>query len=246
MLHNGGQAIVVDPGQAQPVIDALQQYQLQLAAILITHHHADHVAGVDALRPLLAASAGHVFGPAKEDIPQPYKPVREGDTLSLLGLQVHVFDVPGHTAGHVAYHLPEQSGLSTGIIFSGDTLFSGGCGRIFEGTPAQMWHSLEKLAALPAQTRVCTAHEYTLANLRFALAVEPENQATLNYQTRCQQLREEGKPTLPSTIQTELAINPFLRVKEPTVIRAAQTRDPSVQDAASVFTVIRQWKDNFK
>ena len=243
MLHNGAQAIVVDPGDAQPVKEALQHYQLQLSAILVTHHHADHVAGIEVLRPLLN---GKVYGPAKENIPKPYEPVQEGDTLSLLGLQIQVLDVPGHTAGHVAYYLSEQSGLSEGIVFSGDALFSGGCGRIFEGTPAQMWHSLEKLNALPGQTRVCSAHEYTLSNLRFARAVEPDNQAILDYQVRCQKLRDENQPTLPSSIKLEQAVNPFLRVKEPSVIRAAQAYDPSAQDDTSVFTAIRKWKDNFK
>lgn len=248
MLHNGVQAIVVDPGHTQPVVDALVQYNLQLAAILVTHHHADHTAGINALRPLLE---GHVFGPAREDIPKPYQPVQQGDMLSLLGLQVQVLEVPGHTAGHLAYYLSAQNlgepnELTEGIVFTGDTLFSGGSGRVFEGTRQQMWHSLEKLAALPASTRVCAGHEYTLSNLRFARVVEPDNEVLRDYQAHCQQLRDQNQPTLPSTIRMELAINPFLRVKEPSVIRAAQKYYPEAQDAVSVFTVIRKWKDHLK
>lgn len=243
MLHNGRQAIVVDPGEAPPVIATLKQKQLQLTAILITHHHADHTAGIESLRPLLH---GHVWGPAKEAIASPYEPLTEGKPLSLLGLQIQVLDVPGHTAGHIAYYLPSQPNLKTGIVFSGDTLFFAGCGRIFEGTPQEMFLSLQKLSSLPDTTRLCCAHEYTLSNLHFAQQVEPENRLIANYLTYCEKLRQENKPTLPSLINTEKAINPFLRVKQADVRNAIQTHDPdTADDKIALFTALRQWKDHF-
>jgi hydroxyacylglutathione hydrolase len=159
-------AVVVDPGDAAPVLQALAKEGLKLAAILVTHHHADHVGGV---RELHLTTGAPVFGPAREDVPAPFTPVMQGDALELLGQSVEVLDVPGHTAGHVAYFLPNAA--PSPVLFCGDTLFSGGCGRIFEGTPAQMLASLDSLAALPASTQICCAHEYTVSNLRFALTV---------------------------------------------------------------------------
>jgi hydroxyacylglutathione hydrolase len=179
------QAVVVDPGDAAPVLQALRAHGLTLAAILVTHHHADHVGGVQTLRD---ATGAEVWGPAREDIPGPFTPVMAGDTLHLLGQRVQVLDVPGHTRGHVAYVLPDAP--EAPVLFSGDTLFSGGCGRIFEGTPAQMLASLDSLAALPPDTRVCCAHEYTLSNVRFALDVEP----TWRTANNC---ANKGKPPCP-------------------------------------------------
>ena len=202
-------AVVVDPGDAAPVLQALAQKGLTLAAILVTHHHADHVGGV---RELHDATGAQVFGPAREDVPAPHTPVMDGDALTLLGQTVRVMDVPGHTAGHVAYFLPDAPDAP--VLFCGDTLFSGGCGRIFEGTPAQMLASLDRLAALPGDTRVCATHEYTLSNLKFALAVEPENAALIAYEKSCQVRRSQLQPTLPSRISQELMINPFLRTRE--------------------------------
>lgn len=245
MLHDGRQAIVVDPGAAAPVADALRARGLSLAAILVTHHHADHVGGLAELAPLLEGqSPGLVWGPAREKMPVPVVKVAEGSRFDLLGLDVRVLDVPGHTAGHVAY-VVTQAGRAP-WLFCGDTLFSAGCGRLFEGTAEQMHQSLEKLAALPSEARVCCAHEYTLANLRFAQAVEPHNTAALEYEARCKARRAEGAWTLPSTIATERAVNPFLRAREPEVIASARAHGaPAAATSTDVFAALRQWKNNF-
>ena len=245
MLHDGQRAVVVDPGVAQPVLDALgepgAQGSLQLEAILVTHHHADHVGGVDVLRN---ATGARVYGPARETIPEPLMRLAQGDHVEVLGLQFDVIDVPGHTAGHIAYYAPAVGGAP--LLFCGDTLFSGGCGRLFEGTPAQMLASLDALAALPPATRVCCAHEYTLSNLRFALAVEPGNAELINYARQCQQQREQGQPTLPSTIGTERAVNPFLRSRQPAVAQAVRAHAPSAYDEVAVFAALREWKNSFR
>ena len=238
-------AVVVDPGDAPPVLEALARERLTLVAILVTHHHADHIGGVDALRQ---ATGAQVFGPAREDIPNPFTPVMDADHLELLGHKVQVIDVPGHTAGHVAYFVaaaPEGP-----VLFCGDTLFSAGCGRVFEGTPAQMLASLDTLAALPGNTRICCAHEYTLSNLRFASAVEPHNRALHTYTTHCQALRAQGRPTLPALLATELQINPFLRTRHPDVRHAvahhAGLGNTHTTDDVAVFAALRQWKNDFK
>lgn len=242
MLHDGRQALVVDPGESAPVELALAARGLVLAGILVTHHHADHVGGVDALRTRLH---GPVYGPAREDIPQPYLHVQGGDALELLGLQFQVIDVPGHTAGHIAYFC-EQPGDSPPILFCGDTLFSGGCGRLFEGTPAQMHDSLARLAALPGNARVCCAHEYTLPNLRFAHSVEPHNSELEAYTARCEALRARGLATLPSSIAQERRINPFMRCDQPEVIAAAITHGAPSPSEVDVLAALRQWKNNFR
>ena len=245
LLHDGKHALVVDPGDAEPVIRFLAQHELQLESILVTHHHADHTGGVDALRQNCNAK---VYGPAAERIPQPFTPLRSGDTVHALGVNFQVLDVPGHTAGHIAFYAPACNidGTSKPLLFCGDTLFSGGCGRLFEGTPAQMLASLEKLAALPGNTMVCCTHEYTLSNLRFAMAVEPDNADLAAYQARCTRLREEGVPTLPTSIAQELLINPFLRTRQATIMAAARRFDASAHDNSSVFAAIRQWKNQFQ
>jgi hydroxyacylglutathione hydrolase len=238
-------AVVVDPGDAAPVVQALAKEGLTLAAILVTHHHADHVGGVSELHQ---ATGAPVYGPAREDVPAPFTPVMHGDNLTLLGQTVRVLDVPGHTAGHVAYFLPDTP--KSPVLFCGDTLFSGGCGRIFEGTPAQMLASLDSLAALPTHTRICCAHEYTLANLRFALAVEPDNIDLQTYTAQCQQLRAQGTPTLPAQLGNELHINPFLRARHPSVrLAVAQHAGLSAleqTDDVAVFAALRQWKNDFR
>ena len=244
LLHDDRQAIVVDPGDAAPVAAALDALGLALAAILVTHHHADHVGGVAALRPRLQGNGPQVWGPARETIPQPCTPLTDGDSVELMGLQFQVMAVPGHTAGHIAYFLPAGPGREP-IVFCGDTLFSGGCGRLFEGTPAQMHRSLGRLAVLPGDTRVCCAHEYTESNLRFAAAVEPHNSDLAAYTAHCRALRAQGRPTLPSTIAQERAINPFMRCDSTAVIAAAQHRGAADRSGPAVLGALREWKNQF-
>jgi hydroxyacylglutathione hydrolase len=241
MLHDGREAVVVDPGDAAPVIAALDELQLALAAILVTHHHADHVGGVDALRPRLQ---GPVYGPKREHIPTPFVPLTDGDAVSVLGLRFDVIDVPGHTAGHIAYF--HDAAGEAPLLFCGDTLFSGGCGRLFEGTPEQMHHSLSRLAALPGGTRVFCTHEYTLSNLKFARAVEPHNDDLAAYTAWCESQRAQGLPTLPSTIAQELRINPFLRCGLPAVAQTARLHGAAADDPTPVFAALRRWKNEFR
>ncbi len=241
LLHDGGNALVVDPGDSEPVFAALKQHNLKLSAILVTHHHADHVGGVAQLRE---ATGAIVYGPALERIPEPLVRLAGNQQVEALGISFRVIDVPGHTGGHIAYFAEDVNG--TPLLFCGDTLFSGGCGRIFEGTPAQMLASLDKLAALPPTTRVCCAHEYTLSNLRFAREVEPGNAELAKYQRECESLRAEGLPTLPTSIATERAINPFLRSREHEVTQSVQGQAANATDEVAVFAALREWKNNFK
>lgn len=242
LLHDGQRAVVVDPGDAEPVLQVLQQHGLKLEGILVTHHHADHVGGVPALR---AATQAPVWGPAYEKIPEPVQRVQGGDTVNILGGPWQVIDVPGHTSGHIAFF--SDKALPQPVLFCGDTLFSGGCGRLFEGTPAQMQASLDALAALPGNTLVCCAHEYTISNLRFAQEVEPNNAQLAQYVKHCKELREKNLPTLPSTVQTEREINPFMRSRQADVIASAARFDPQLKshEPASVLAALRQWKNVF-
>ena len=238
LLDNGRTAAVVDPGDAEPVLRHLQTHQLALSAILVTHHHGDHIGGV---ADLLARYQVPVFGPAGEDIPDLTFRLREGDSITVpgLGLAFSVLDVPGHTAGHIAY-------VGNGMLFCGDTLFACGCGRLFEGTAAQMAASLAKLAALPGDTRVYCAHEYTLANIRFAEAVEPGNSALRERKVREIQKREKGIPTLPSSIALECDTNPFLRGTAPEVVAAAErAAGRKLRQPQEVFGALREWKNHF-
>jgi len=231
--------VVVDPGDAAPVERMLAERNLTLSGLLITHHHADHVGGV---ADLLRQRPIPVFGPAGEAVPGNPTRLREGDhvDLSALGLEFTVLDVPGHTAGHIAY-------VGHGAVFCGDTLFSAGCGRLFEGTPEQMHASLSKLAALPAETLVYCAHEYTLSNLKFGLAVDPDNDAATRYQAHCHELRERDEATIPSDIRRERNVNPFLRCDDKTVKQAAEAHaGRKLHSHTEVFAVIRQWKDGFR
>ena len=245
MLREAQRAVVVDPGEAAPVLAALQADGLQLEAILVTHHHADHTGGVAELR---AATGCRVIGPAAEAVPEPAERVSGGDTVTVLGVSFQVIDVPGHTAGHIAFFSADAGGAP--LLFSGDTLFSGGCGRLFEGTPAQMLRSLDTLAALSGDTRLCCGHEYTISNLTFARAVEPHNTALADYAARCQALRDDGRPTLPSDLRTERAVNPFLRSRTRDVIDAVRRHAPtdpvSEGDEVGVFAALRQWKNEYR
>ncbi len=242
MLHDGQRALVVDPGDAQPVLEALQRSCVQLEAILVTHHHPDHTAGVQALR---AATGAQVFGPAKESMPEPLTRLLDGDLLPVLGLTFQVIDVPGHTAGHIAYYCERTDTAAAPLLFCGDTLFSAGCGRLFEGSPAQMLASLDRLAGLPDATRVCCAHEYTLGNLKFAGAVEPSNETLTAYTATAQTLRKNQQPTLPSSILLERQINPFLRTRQTAVIQSVQAFDASASGEVGIFAALRQWKNQF-
>lgn len=234
-----GKVVVVDPGQAAPVQAALQEHGWEIGAILLTHHHGDHVGGVAELRQSCAVP---VYGPALEALPVEVRRLKGGDGVRLenLGLTFDVLDVPGHTAGHIAY-------VGHGAVFCGDTLFSAGCGRLFEGTAAQMTDSLSKLAALPAGTRVYCAHEYTASNLRFAREVEPQNEEIRRYTDWCRSQRENNRPTLPSTIRRELQVNPFMRSHTESVKRAAESKSGrKLQNTTEIFAVVRQWKDGFR
>jgi hydroxyacylglutathione hydrolase len=243
MVHDGQRAFVVDPGDAAPVMAALDAGPLTLAGILVTHHHADHVGGVDELRSRLQ---GPVYGPKAERIPEPFVPLAEGDTIDLLGLRMQVIEVPGHTAGHIAYYAERGGAGAEPWLFCGDTLFSAGCGRLFEGTPQQMHASLQRLSGLPGVTRVMCTHEYTLANLRFAQTVEPGNAAVAAYRAWCEAQRAAGEPTLPSSIEREQRINPFLRCSEPAVVEAGLREGATGSSPVAVFAALREWKNRFR
>jgi hydroxyacylglutathione hydrolase len=235
-LRNARHAAVVDPGEARPVLEYLQREGLELAAILATHHHPDHVGGIPGL---LAEWRVPVYGPKGEPIATLTRPVGEGDEVRIpeLGISLSVLDIPGHTRAHIAYYGVES-------LFSGDTLFACGCGRLFEGTPEQMMASLSKLAALPDATKVYCGHEYTLANIAFAQQVEPRNAALAARLERDGKLRAAGKPTLPSTLGEERATNPFLRWREPAVVESANKYLGSrVSDPVRVFAALRDWKN---
>jgi hydroxyacylglutathione hydrolase len=237
-LENGTHAAVVDPGDAAPVESFLEKRNLQLAAVLATHHHADHVGGLPAL---VAHWRCPTFGPAHEVPSGIDTRLAEGDRMTIprLGVALGVLDIPAHTAGHIAF-------VGEDMVFCGDTLFACGCGRLFEGSAAQMADSLAKLARLPAATRVYCGHEYTLANIRFAEAVEPDNRKLAERKVRESAKRERGAPTLPSTIGEELATNPFLRCAEPEVVASAERHaGRKLGDPVAVFAEIREWKNSF-
>jgi hydroxyacylglutathione hydrolase len=237
-LRDARHAAVVDPGEATPVLDYLARENLKLVAVLATHHHPDHVGGI---AEILRHHRVPVYGPKNEPIETLTRAVGGGDKVEIpeLGAKFDVLDIPGHTRAHIAYY-------GGGALFCGDTLFACGCGRVFEGTPEQMHASLSKLASLPDETLVYCGHEYTLANIGFAKAVEPGNTALDKREARDRKLREAGKPTLPSTLGDEKATNPFLRVAHPAVIESANKYlGARVSDPVRVFAAIRDWKNKF-
>ena len=235
-IHDGQHCVLVDPGSAAEPLAFLKRQALKLAGILLTHHHHDHIGGVD---EILARHPVPVIGPQDPRIPGLERRVVEGDTITFdqPALELAVLETPGHTSSHIVFHNAE-------MLLAGDTLFSVGCGRLFEGTPEQMQTSLDKLAPLPDRIRLYCAHEYTLDNCRFALQVEPENAELKQRAEQVKELREAGQITLPTTLGEERATNPFLRTRQPTVIAAAQQREPGTDNTpAAVFGVIRRWKD---
>jgi len=241
LIHDARHAVIVDPGDAAPVLAALQDLGLSLVAILLTHHHPDHVGGVPRL---LERYQVPVHGPRKEAIATVSHPLEGGDSVAIpeLGLRFEVLDVPGHTRGHIAYLSREQ-----GWLFCGDTLFAGGCGRLFEGTPQQMIASLASLARLPDDTQVYCAHEYTLSNLRFAREVEPGNAALGERIAREQDKRARDIPTVPSSIGLEKATNPFLRHTEPEIVQRLQDSGKlGGADPVAAFAALREWKNNYR
>jgi hydroxyacylglutathione hydrolase len=238
VLHDAasGRTAVVDVPDAAPILDALKDRDWRLSEILITHHHDDHIQGVEALR---AATGAKVLGAAADAhrLPRLDLALTEADSVSIGGEVAHVIDVPGHTVGHIAFHFPESR-----LAFTGDSLMSGGCGRLFEGTPRQMWDSLSELAALPPDTLVCSGHEYTASNLRFALTLEPDNPALISRCAEAAARRARAEPTVPVVLRTELETNPFLRAPLPALKAAVGLPDA---DAATVFAEIRARKDKF-
>ncbi len=230
------QAMVVDPGQAEPVLQVLDQKGLQLAAILVTHNHWDHVNGIETL---LERYSIPVFGPASDSIPQLTHPCIEGDEINIGELDLRVLDVPGHTSNHIAF-------FGHNTLFCGDTLFAAGCGRLLGGTAAQLHDSLKKISQLPLTTHICCAHEYTIANLKFAKAVEPGNSQIEQRSAIEAQKRQQGLATLPSMLKLELETNPFLRCQVDEVIASAEKfAGKTFVNEAEIFKTLRYWKDTF-
>lgn len=240
IVHNDHEAIVVDPGDATPVCSYLDAHNLKLLAILCTHHHRDHIGGIQDLVELYNTP---VYGPRHEKIPCMTHPLGEGYEVEISQLNFHmkVIDIPGHTLGHIAY-------LWDGGMFCGDTLFTCGCGKLFEGTAAQLHHSLQRLASQPDDTLVYCTHEYTESNIRFAVICEPGNSQLRQREQDTHALRAQDKPTLPSTIKLEKATNPFLRCTEPEIIQNIKQKfgyKLDSEDEAAVFTALRKWRDTY-
>lgn len=231
--------IIVDPADEDPVFEKIEHENLRPVAILCTHHHWDHVGGASDIARRFDIP---VYGPAEENIPAVTHPVRDGNTVSVpeTGLQFQILSVPGHTKGHIAYYTDT-------MLFCGDTLFSAGCGRLFDGTAKQMLSSLNKIAALPDETRIYCAHEYTVDNLRFATTIDPENENLRHYTEQANDLRQRDQPTLPSTLALEKDINPFLRTGINAIKHATEKHCGSqLEDEVAVFAELRRWKDGFR
>jgi len=230
---------LVDPGDSKPIISTIDKLGITIDDILITHHHYDHIGGLELLKPLIK---GSVIGPKNNVIDLLDKHVGEGDLIESIGLQFSIFEVPGHTLDHIAFY----SETEKEVLFCGDTIFSGGCGRVFEGTFEQMNHSLEKLMSLPSKTEIYCAHEYTLSNLQFALMAEPDNVDLKEYELNSKNKREKNIPTIPTTLGQELQINPFLRVAETSLREAISDKldRSNITSNAEVFGFLRSWKDS--
>jgi hydroxyacylglutathione hydrolase len=237
-IENGNTAAIIDPGDATPVIKHLQENDLELTSILVTHHHADHVGGIRKLKENFPQCK--VYGPASENIPFIDFQLKENDKVELGSLgHYSILDIPGHTAGHIAYYDAVNA-------FVGDTIFAAGCGRLFEGTPAQMISSFNKIKKLNPNTKLFCAHEYTLNNIDFALTVDPNNQSLLARKQKCEKLRQQNKPTIPSVLGEELANNPFLRCDQETLQISARKRSgKNSLSEIETFAILRQWKDSF-
>ncbi|MGZ8258505.1 MAG: hydroxyacylglutathione hydrolase [Methylotenera sp.] len=252
LIHNGSQAIIVDPGDAEPVVETLKRLELSLQTILVTHHHHDHIGGVAML--IEAYPDAKVYAPKLEQYDFNHIPIGEPDVIELTGfnLKLAVINLPGHTLGHVGYYIEhhaknyayENHGDSYGknLLFCGDTLFGAGCGRLFEGTPAQMMASLQKLAALPLDTQVYCTHEYTLHNINFALSLEPNNQALIERHLETLRLRNLQQPSLPSSIGLELATNPFLRCHSQEIQSSIQLTNAAY---LQIFSTIRELRNHY-
>ncbi len=246
VLSRGQDAVVVDPGDGVPVARHLQDKGLNLRAILVTHHHPDHIAGIPALLGIWPVP---VYGPADESekIKLLSHQLNDGDEIEILGERLQVIGIPGHTLGHIAYIQADPGADKAPFVLCGDTLFSAGCGRLFEGTPAQMHASMQRLDALPANSRMYCTHEYTLSNLAFAQAVEPDNRDIQDHIRKVRALRANGIPSVPTTLALERRINPFLRTREPIARQAAETWAGSpLNDEVKVFAALRKWKDGFR
>jgi len=241
VIHNNNYAVIIDPGLAAPVTEYLQSEKLHPCAILITHHHNDHTGGVT---ELLQRFDIPVYGPGNESIAAITNPVQQNDIVNLpeISLNLTVLDTPGHTRGHIAYYGSDPWAM----IFCGDTLFSCGCGRIFEGSAAQLYQSLQKISQLPDATLIYCAHEYTLGNIAFARTVDPENKKLNEFAITAQELRHKNMPTIPTTLALEKAINPFLRCENQSIINSAQNYSKQqLQNPVEVFAVLREWKNKF-
>lgn len=241
ILHDTAYAIAVDPGISDGVIHFLQTSDLKLVAILVTHHHSDHTGGIDDLRELFNVP---VYGPRSEVISAVTQQVSEGEEIVIAELKINlaVLNLPGHTLGHIAFYMHHPFNA----VFCGDTLFASGCGRVFEGTYAQMHASLNKLSQLPDDTLIYCAHEYTLNNISFAKCVDPDNYALIEFESLCKQLLAEQKPTLPTYLAFEKTINPFLRCSDSKIVHSAQSHSNQLtSDPVKIFSMLRQWKDNF-
>ena len=238
LIEDSKSAAIVDPGDASPVLETLWSEDLELKYILITHHHPDHVGGIRELKKHFPDCT--VYGPANEIIPLIDHKLREDDKVELGSLGTYkILDIPGHTAGHIAYYDSENA-------FVGDTVFVVGCGRLFEGTPAQMVNSFVKIKQLSPQTKLYCAHEYTMSNIDFAMAAEPDNQDLIDLRDKCAELRKQGTPTVPSTVDQELQTNPFFRCDLPALQESVSKKaGKNINNEVEAFAALRSWKDSF-